>query len=166
MSREDIIRVASAEIGTSESPAGSNKVKYNKWFYGKDVFDGDKQGSKYPWCGAFVSWVFDQAGLNLGVIDYRKGFAGCNYAVTHLVKWGRLVTIPMAGDVVMYDWQGDGKFDHTGIFVKDLGSGLFEAIEGNTAFGNDSNGGQVMRRADRKYKSAIFIRPHVLETTV
>ena len=78
-------------------------------------------------------------------------------------KWGRLVTVPAVGDVVFFDWNGDGRFDHTGIFVKDLGKGLFQAVEGNTAFGNDSNGGEVMLRSDRKYKNAIFVRPNVLK---
>ena len=156
--REDIIAAATAEIGVKESPPDSNKVKYNTWIYGKEV-----QGSAYAWCGAFVSYCYFKAGATIKNAGLTNGYVGCQYAVTHLSKWGRLVTVPMPADIVFYDWQGDGKFDHTGIFVKDLGKGLFEAIEGNTAFGNDSNGGQVMRRADRKYKNAIFVRPFVLE---
>lgn len=148
-----LLEVATKEIDTKESPSGSNKTKYGEWFGLNGV----------AWCGIFVSWCFAMSGTPLGTIDYLKGFAGCPYAVRNLKKWGRLVTIPQPGDVVFYDWNGDGKFDHTGIFVKDLGKGLFEAIEGNTAFGNDSNGGEVMRRADRKYKFAIFVRPKVLE---
>ena len=60
------------------------------------------------------------------------------------------------------DWQGDGKFDHVGLFVKDNGNGMFQTIEGNTSFGNDSNGGEVMSR-ERKYKHAIFVRPFAIE---
>lgn len=48
-----VVAKAKAQVGTKESPAGSNKVKYNTWFYGKEV-----RGSEYPWCMAFVSWVF------------------------------------------------------------------------------------------------------------
>jgi hypothetical protein len=153
-----ILEIAILEIGTVELPADSNTVKYNTWFYNKEV-----SGKQYPWCGTFVSWVFFMAKLPLGRIDFLKGFAGCPYAVKNVKKWGRLFTVPNMGDVVFYDWQGDGIFDHTGIFEKDLGGGLFAAIEGNTAFGNDSNGGKVMRRSDRKYKNAIFVRPKVLE---
>ena len=36
--------------------------------------------------------------------------------------------------------------EHIGIVEKSLGGGQFHCIEGNTAVGNDSNGGQVMRR--------------------
>lgn len=48
-----VIDTARAELGVVEKPAGSNKVKYNKWFYGRDV-----SGSKYPWCMVFVCWDF------------------------------------------------------------------------------------------------------------
>lgn len=162
MKREKVIEVALSQVGISENPAGSNKVKYNTWFYGKEVQDDPIKKLFYPWCGAFVSWVMAEAGVQLGTIDYKKGFAGCPFAVRNLKKWGRLVTVPLPGDVVFFDWQGDGIFDHTGIFKKDLGNGLFECIEGNTAVGNDSNGGSVMLR-ERKYKVAIFVRPFSLE---
>jgi hypothetical protein len=152
-----IKEIAEKEIGVTENPSGSNKVKYNTWIYNKDV-----SGSQYPWCGAFVSWVYDQAGLNLGKIDLTKGFVGCPTAVKNVSKWGKIVTVPQEGDVVFFDWQGDGDFDHTGIFIKDNGKGLFQSIEGNTAFGNDSNGGAVMLR-ERKYKNCIFIRPNVVK---
>lgn len=152
-----IIEIAAAEIGIAENPDGSNKVKYNTWFYGKEV-----SGHAFSWCGVFVSWVFAAAGIPLGVIDFRRGFASCYYAVTNVHKWGHIVTIPQPGDVVFFDWDGNGVYDHTGIFVRDLGKGVFEAIEGNTSFKNDSNGGSVMRRADRKYKNAIFVRPNVI----
>lgn len=153
-----VVQIARQELGTKEIPANSNTVKYNTWIYGKEVKDTAE--SKFPWCAAFVSWCFDQAGLNLGRIDVIKGFVGCNYAVNNVQKWGKIVTIPQEGDVCFFDWQGDGRFDHTGIFVVDLGKGMFETIEGNTAVGNDSNGGEVMIR-QRKYKNTIFIRPNI-----
>jgi hypothetical protein len=150
-----LIDVATSQIGIVEEPI--NKVKYNDWIYNKPT-----SGSAYAWCGAFVSWCFDQAGIPLGNIGLKRGFVGCPYAVERISKWGKLVTVPTEGCVVFYDWDGNGVFDHTGIFVKDLGGGLFEAIEGNTSFKDNSNGGQVMRRADRKYKHAIFVKPNSL----
>lgn len=158
-----LIEIARREIGVKEYPENSNCVKYNTWFYGKEVRDGDKHGATYAWCGAFVSWCFNEAEMSLGTIDYLRGFASCRFAVRNVKKWGRIVTVPQEGDVVFFDWNGDGEFDHTGIFEKDLGKGLFQSIEGNTAFENNSNGGMVMCRADRKYKNAIFVRPKVAE---
>lgn len=52
---EQVLSLARGEIGVKESPAGSNQVKYNTWFYGREV-----SGAAYPWCMAFVQWVFDQ----------------------------------------------------------------------------------------------------------
>lgn len=153
-----VIGIALKELGTSESPPNSNNVKYNTWIYGKEVKDTPE--SKFPWCAAFVSWCFDQAGLNLGRIDVVKGFVGCNYAVNNVSKWGKIVTKPESGDVCFFDWQGDGRFDHTGIYNKHIQDGLFESVEGNTSYANDSNGGEVMLR-HRKYKNTIFVRPNV-----
>lgn len=51
--RDNIIARAKAELGVKESPYGSNKVKYNTWFYGSAV-----SGFDYPWCAVFICWVF------------------------------------------------------------------------------------------------------------
>ena len=48
-----VIATARAEVGIKESPKNSNNVKYNTWFYGHSV-----KGSAYPWCMAFVCWLF------------------------------------------------------------------------------------------------------------
>jgi len=150
-----LLNIATLEIGTKENPPNSNKVKYNTWIYGKEV-----QGAAYPWCGAFVSWVYDQAGMTIKGGGLTKGFVGCPYAVKNVSKWGKIVTKPEEGDVVFFDWEGDGKFDHTGIYHEDIAkSGTFWCVEGNTSEGNDSNGGEVMLRK-RKYKNCIFIRPN------
>lgn len=131
---------------------------FNDWFYNSKIYP-----KSAAWCGTFVSHSFNFAGMPLGTIDYQRGFASCRYAVEHVAKWGRIVTVPKPGDVVFFDWNGDGVFDHTGIFIEDIGKGLFKSIEGNTSIGNNSDGGEVMIRSDRKYKQAIFIRPKVAE---
>lgn len=148
-----IIEIALGEIGVTEVPENSNKTKYGAWF-GLDGF---------AWCGMFVSWVYANAGYALGNIGYSKGFAGCQTAFIHFKNSGEITQHPKEGDIVLFDWNGDGRFDHTGIFVKDLGNGKFESIEGNTAMGNDSNGGKVMRR-ERNYRFATFIHPKILDT--
>lgn len=48
-----LVSIAKSQIGVKESPAGSNKVKYNTWYYGSAV-----SGSDYPWCCVFVEWCF------------------------------------------------------------------------------------------------------------
>jgi hypothetical protein len=152
--RQDIIELALVEVGYTESPADSNETKYGAWF----GFDG------VAWCGMFVSWVFHHAGFPLGNIGFLKGFAGCQTAVAFFKKNGQIVTDPQTGDIAFFDWNGDGRYDHVGIFRKGLDNkGLrFECLEGNTSVSNQSNGGQVMSRS-RSYKNVIFARPACLE---
>lgn len=144
-----ILDTAIAEIGNTEQPANSNRTKYGKWF----GLDG------LAWCGMFVSWVYAHAGKRLPNIGYTNGFAGCQTAVEYFRKAGKVVKDPQPGDIVFFDWNKDGCYDHTGIFESFIeGYAYFNCIEGNTAVGNDSNGGNVMRRI-RSVSTAIFVRP-------
>lgn len=145
-----IVEVAEKEIGTVESPKNSNITKYGQWFMLTGV----------AWCGIFVSWVYDKAAKPLPRIGFTKGFAGCQTAVAYFIKNKKLTLTPDPGDIVFFDWNGDGRYDHTGIFIKWTNKeiGEFETIEGNTAIGNDSNGGQVMRRI-RNNKNVLFVHP-------
>lgn len=142
----EIIRIAQKEIGTVEKPLNSNKTKYSKWF----GLDG------VAWCGIFVSWCYAQAGFQLPKIGFLKGFAGCQTAVAYFKKNEMITKTPVEGDIVFFDWNADGRFDHTGIFVRWIDKTTFETIEGNTSIGNDSNGGQVMIRK-RVNKNVIFV---------
>jgi cell wall-associated NlpC family hydrolase len=144
-----VVEIASTQIGQGEKPLNTNKTKYGKWF----GYDG------VAWCGIFVSWCYSLAGAQLPKIGFSKGYAGCQTAVAYFRKNNRVTTNPMAGNIVFFDWNGDGRFDHTGIFVRWIEVGkTFESIEGNTAIGNDSNGGEVMLRS-RKNINVLFVDP-------
>lgn len=65
-----IVAKAKSQVGTKESPAGSNKVKYNTWYYGKEV-----SGSAYPWCMAFVSWVFAHTEVKAKAVSHNTATA-------------------------------------------------------------------------------------------
>ena len=148
--KEKIISIALNEVGYEESPPNSNKTKYGK-FIGMDGV---------PWCGIFVSWCYVKAGQAIKGAGLRLGFSGCQYAVANISKWGRKVSEPESGDVVFYDWNNDGRYDHTGLYIQWLNKGQkFQAVEGNTSIGNDSNGGKVMVR-ERSAKGVIFVRPN------
>lgn len=152
MKAQKIVDVATSQIGVGETPPDSNITKYGKWFLLQGL----------PWCGIFVSWCYDQAEANLGKIGFRKGFAGCQTAVAHFKKTGEITTKPKPGDIVFFDWNGDGRYDHTGIFVRQINELQFESIEGNTSLTNQSNGGQVMRRT-RRNRNVLFVHPKVLD---
>ena len=143
-----IVEIAKAEIGTTEVPKDSNETKYGKWF----GLDG------VAWCGMFVSWCYAMRGKPLPNIGFKKGFAGCQTAVAYFKKNNRIVTEPNPGDIVFFDWNLDGRYDHTGIFVEWIEEGKsFYSVEGNTSLTNQSNGGQVMLRK-RNVKGVLFVK--------
>lgn len=139
-----LLDIARAELGTKESPAGSNQVKYASW-YG---LPGQ------PWCVMFVMWVFSQAGTALPTRT-----ASCTLLMRAAQAAGCWVTDGCRpGDVVIYDWGPDGIPDHCGI-VEDVSGGTITAIEGNTAVRNDSDGGEVMRRERKTSQILGAVRP-------
>lgn len=153
----DVLNVARGEIGYSRWTDPEQGTKYGRYF--RDVL---KWGSYYgdngvPYCGMFVSWVFDKAGATCA------GLPGA-YTPTMLAagkKAGKAVATKDAkpGDVVYFDWGGDGVTDHVGIVESNNGSYL-TTIEGNTSDSNYSNGGAVLRRTrSYSYVSGV-IRPN------
>jgi len=141
-----VLEIARAEIGYIEG--NGNKTKYGEWF----GLDG------LPWCGIFVSWCFAMAGLPLPAIGFKKGFAGVQFAFEYYRNMKQLTIAPKPGDIVLYDFDGNGRYDHTGIFVRWVSAKkTFEAIEGNTSTKNNRNGGSVMLRT-RNNVNVKFVR--------
>jgi hypothetical protein len=142
------LATAVSQIGVKESPAGSNNVLYSRWY--------GIAGS--PWCAAFVTWCFEQHDSVAFVQGER--YAYCPYVVAD-ARAGRyglsVVTTPIAGDLALYDWNKDGIADHIGI-VEAGNASSFHAVEGNTAVGNDSAGGEVMRRDRSGSDVQCFVR--------
>ena len=141
----EILAVARKEIGVKESPSNSDNVKYNTAYYGQKVWDG-KAGGKYPWCVAFLWWVFHQAEAD-GLFYGGKKTASCSALMSYAQAHGQWVTSGYrAGDIVILDIPGNKvKTDHCGLVVTPLTTGA-RTIEGNTGTSNDANGGEVMER--------------------
>jgi hypothetical protein len=139
-------------VGVRESPPGSNRTMFGRWF----GMDG------VPWCAIFASYCYD---VGAGVVLCR-GWHGAGVAprgvsyVPTLAAWlkatGRWVEEPAPGDLAIFDWDG-GAPDHVGIVIRRHGPEL-ATVEGNTGVGNDSNGGQVMRRTRHMAQAAGFGR--------
>lgn len=153
---DQVLSIARAELGTKESPAGSNRVKYNNWYYGREV-----SGDGYPWCVVFVQWVFHQAGVKL-----PQKTASCGLLMSAAKQDGCWVTEGFRpGDVVIYDFGGDGIQDHCGI-VENACKDSVIALEGNTSMtGSQSNGGMVCRKV-RPYGQILgAVRPRFGDNT-
>ena len=150
---EKVLAIAREELGVKESPANSNRVRYNTWYYGREV-----SGAAYPWCMVFVHWVFAQAGA-LKLLPKRT--ASCGDLMRAAKAAGQWVTKDYRpGDVVIYDFPGGAATDHTGIIEKVTLTGVV-AIEGNTSqAGSQSNGGMVCRKT-RPYSQIVgVVRPN------
>lgn len=146
VSAEKILQLAEAEIGYKESPAGSNRTKYGAWYR----LDGQ------PWCMMFVQWVFAQAGAET-LLPART--ASCGQLMRAAQSAGMWVTGRyQPGDIAVFDFVGGAATDHCGI-IASVTANYATSIEGNTAIGNDSNGGEVMRRTRGLSQILGAVRP-------
>ena len=124
---DSIISVAKSYIGISE---GSSKHKevidlYNKGRYS----DAYQMTLSDPWCCAFVVACF----VKCGASDIIPGVAYCDGMINYFKQWGRwkgrFDTVKV-GDIIFYDWNGDGSSDHVGIVIQNQ-FGDLSVIEGN-----------------------------------
>ena len=159
MARQDVLDKAQSQNGVVERPPGSNKTDYGLWY--QPSLNGQK------WCAMFVSWVFDHAGHPLGNIQTKNGIHHCQSAHNYYKEKGKLTSNPEPGDIVIYDWTGDGHADHVGIFIRWINADrkFLEAWEGNTSAANNSDGGGVMKRTRSSNLVKSFINPGVYGST-
>lgn len=138
----DVLRIARNELGNT-----SGKKYWDAFFKGDMSY---VDGATTPYCACFVSWVFAQAAT------YVSGLpaAYCPYICRDGEKSGRIVgkRSALPGDIVLFDWNGDGLSDHIGIVESNQGDYL-QTIEGNT------KGGIVARRSRDFSTICHVIRP-------
>ena len=148
----DVLNIARNDLGYKESPAGSNRTKYGEW-YG---LNGQ------PWCMMAIQFWLNQAGVPVPLKT-----ASCGSFMRAAQVHGQWVTVGyQPGDIVIMDFPGNkAKTDHCGIVVTALTDGV-RTIEGNTAVGNDSNGGEVMERTRPLSVIIGAYRPHYAEEAV
>jgi hypothetical protein len=146
MTADKILKIAKQEVGTTEYPKNSNKVKYNTEYYGREV-----SGSSYPWCCAFVWWVFKEA-VASSLFFAGKKTAYCPTLLNFYKKNGQTFTSGYKpGDIVFFNFSGGKTAKHVGI-CKAWDGSYITTIDGNTGTDNEANGGAVMeRRRHKKY---------------
>lgn len=120
----NVVAIARSQLGTEQGPAAD---KYLTWAW------PGLHTSSTPWCAGFASWVTNhQAGAttfkNLAVQNWvNAAKAGTNGL--------RRVSTPQAGDLIAFDWGGDGDFApgnaHIGIVDHVGDNGTTYTIEGN-----------------------------------
>lgn len=172
MSLSKVIEIARADLGYTESPPGSNRVKY--W----DAYDPAYQGQ--PWCVCFLWWVFQQAGERMAFFGGGKT-ASCSM----LLRWYREqgLTVPAedvrVGDIVILNFSGTKDTQHCGLVVDkhlmwkhgatvedimrdDWTYQEIKTIEGNTTPGEEGsqdNGGCVALKTRYPAQIVAVCRP-------
>ena len=116
--RDEIVAIALSQKGYVEGD--NNNTKYGEWY-----------GLNYnPWCAMFVSWCAYQVGIPEDIIPK---FAGCTTGFNQMTDMGittKAHITPEKGDLIFFDWDMSGDYDHVGI-VTSTENGIVYTIEGN-----------------------------------
>ena len=116
--RDEIVEIALSQKGYKEGP--NNDTKYGEWY-----------GLNYnPWCAMFVSWCANQVGIPEDIIPK---FAGCTTGFKKMTNMGittKEKIVPERGDLIFFDWDRTGDYDHVGI-VTHTDNEYVYTVEGN-----------------------------------
>ncbi len=139
-SGSEIVRIAESQLGTAESPPGSNCNPY---------------GPCVEWCSLFVAWVWEKAGVPLKggtapyaysgtIYEWAKAHEGGPFAATAPgdpplstpeADGARVLppsATPAPGDAVLYgSGPGPEESDHVGIVERVFPGGQITTIDGN-----------------------------------
>ena len=136
---EDVIREAEARLGyyaPSDPQPGSEAGRYWAQKLGEDWLAGPSW--EIAWCCLFASMCCDLAtgGHANQIVDgMGENWETCNCDRTlnrgarnqEINKWDA-----RRGDLVIFDWDGNGSSDHIGIALGSPHDGVIDTIEGNT----------------------------------
>ena len=125
---EAFVNKAVAELGTK--PDDSGVTKYGQWY--QDNVDGSQKFNTAAWCAMFLSWCANQAGVSKSTVGY---YAACSYwqdqfFVANGTWHAASGYTPARGDLIFFDYTGDGKANHNGV-VESVSDTQVVAIEGN-----------------------------------
>ena len=133
--RNRVVSKAKSYLGCKESDGSHKKIidLYNSY---KPLARGYAVKYTDEWCATFVSAI----GITLGYTDIMPTECSCTKMIELYKAKGRWkendAHIPSPGDIVMYDWQDNGRGDNTGTpdhvgFVVSLNGTTMTIIEGN-----------------------------------
>ena len=151
----DICEVAKTQVGYTEIP--ENHTKYNLWYYGTD--------NTNSWCGIFIAWCADQAGVPTSILPKRALASG--YSVSNMNNniYGLPAysltggTAPEPGDIAFCGTGGSST--HVALIV-DVDDSWIYTVEGNASDSvgtrkySRTTGGMYMYETQ---KILFFVRP-------
>lgn len=157
---EKAVKWAKAQIGRTESPAGSNTGPFP--VTACQTFTLGYDG--VPWCGCFVAYAAIHEGgakiPNKARLAYTPYICADSAASTNGLHRVSLEEV-RAGDLIVFNFDG-GVPDHVELALGPVLDGLTDCVGGNTsagASGSQDNGGGVFRRQRPTYQIACVARP-------
>ena len=140
------LRRAQSGMGFGEVPHGSNRTKFNRWFYGHD--------QAAAWCAIYVCWVLIGAGFN-----FPKNDGADELAAQQVSRgWKKISKQNIdSGDIVLF------MISHVGFCKSRLSGGGKRVYEGNHS--NDvctvDRGLSIIRYGVRPPYSPETVTPHI-----
>lgn len=123
ISASAILRVAEDEVGVVEVPLGSNRGPRVEEYQASTYLPG----SGWPWCGAFVCWVWQEAGLERWLA--QRIASPSTSMMCQVAEQDGLMCPPRPGAAIV--WCGT----HCEILHSPMGEGVWRTIGGNTSDG-------------------------------
>lgn len=143
--------------GQSGSKVIDNALKYDDKNSSQMASIMQKAGSRYDegaWCADFVSHVLKETYGKDGVPgDFLNTCSNTAYCPTITSwaqsngSWSKDTNGVQAGDLVLFDWDGDGTADHIGFYIEKNSDGTIGTIEGNTSGAAGSSCVEAKKRA-------------------
>lgn len=148
--------LAAARAGVKEVGANNHGPWVKKFLAEVGLPEG------FAWCDAFVSYEAHAAAGHRLPIESASVWQ--TYAAARKLGWVKYR--PERGDLVLFDFDGDGNTDdHIGIVVNVLGRGrilTLRTVEGNTSSGKAGSqadgGGVYIRTRVVRHSSVRFVR--------
>lgn len=132
--RKRLLAIIVSELGTHEWPAGSNWGPVKKFLAAVGIHSGA------PWCLAFVVWCLGKLGYK-GPLPPLPGYAPSWEAWAKAKHITKPVTLARRGDIILWDWERDGRPNHGSFCTGGIINKLLVGIDGNVG----ANGGTVTR---------------------
>jgi hypothetical protein len=166
---EKAVRWMEERAGLTESPRSSNRVPKLQADGKAAGLSSSLYGMGWPWCAYATSLSNLVSGGHHGWAGLIKGWTNPLYCPTILAdaKAGKngLRVVPKdeakRGDLLLFDWQGDGTMDHIGRARAPWKDGKISTVEGNTSFdnsGSQSDGGAMALRIRSWGQIAAVVR--------
>ncbi|WP_316801458.1 peptidoglycan-binding protein [Pedobacter frigidisoli] len=124
--RQLILQVAESQLGVHEATGSNDGLAVEKFLY----YTGNAKGD--PWCGAFVSWVYGQAGCGQPRTAWSPS----------LLPLSKRIRKPEPADVFGIYFPGLKRIAHCGIVKMQRGSWII-TVEGNTNVAGSREGDGV-----------------------